>query len=179
MFKTAVALFEQGGLYFVFIIVAILLLFHLMFYKYLQLRRYRKMLGPKGNITSRIQAVLKQYLPQGKEKAELELRLFYEAEAECLQARLSTIHTLSSLLPMLGLLGTVSGIMLVFKALGFASGDYQSIAKGIGEALLNTKAGLLGSIPGLFVHHHLCDLSDSILLKLKEKCEVEILSLPS
>lgn len=58
--------------------------------------------------------------------------------------------------PLLGLLGTVTGILATFDALSKGSGGEQTmgmIAAGISEALVTTETGLMIAIPGLFLQH--------------------------
>ena len=55
--------------------------------------------------------------------------------------------------PLLGLLGTVTGIINTFKLLTvFGSGDVKSLSGGISEALITTKFGLIVAIPSLLLH---------------------------
>ena len=60
-----------------------------------------------------------------------------------------SIRTLNMLAPMLGLLGTVAGMIHTFESLG-KDGGSSGIAKGIAEALLTTELGLALAVPGLF-----------------------------
>ncbi len=55
--------------------------------------------------------------------------------------------------PLLGLLGTIWGIMHVFLNLGSGFADLAIIAPGIAEALITTLAGLFVAIPGLIAYH--------------------------
>jgi biopolymer transport protein ExbB len=60
--------------------------------------------------------------------------------------------------PLLGLFGTVTGMLATFAALASGSGGEQTmgdIAKGISEALITTEAGLVVALPGLFFHYYL------------------------
>lgn len=55
--------------------------------------------------------------------------------------------------PLLGLLGTVTGIINTFKMITvFGSGDVKSLSGGISEALITTKFGLIVAIPSLLLH---------------------------
>ena len=59
----------------------------------------------------------------------------------------------SDLAPLLGLLGTVTGIINTFKLITvFGSGDVKSLSGGISEALITTKFGLIVAIPSLLLH---------------------------
>ncbi|MFV2058057.1 MAG: MotA/TolQ/ExbB proton channel family protein [Thiohalomonadales bacterium] len=67
---------------------------------------------------------------------------------------LSTIAILGSLLPMLGLLGTVTGMINVFEVIAInGSGKPEQMADGISQALLTTASGLIIAIPVIFLHH--------------------------
>ena len=71
-----------------------------------------------------------------------------------LEGSLPTIAVLGSLLPMLGLLGTVVGMINVFEVIALhGTGDPQEMAHGISQALLTTASGLVIAIPVIFFHH--------------------------
>lgn len=65
---------------------------------------------------------------------------------------LSLITVLSSMAPLLGLLGTVIGMMTTFDVITrFGTGNAKAMAGGISVALITTQTGLLVSIPGLYM----------------------------
>ena len=65
--------------------------------------------------------------------------------------RVEVIRTLTSVLPLVGLLGTVSGMIKVFQVITvFGTGNTRGMAAGIAEALLTTMAGLLTALSGLY-----------------------------
>ena len=65
---------------------------------------------------------------------------------------LSLIIVLSSVAPLLGLLGTVIGMMTTFNVITvFGTGNAKAMAGGISVALITTQTGLLVSIPGLYM----------------------------
>ena len=71
-----------------------------------------------------------------------------------LEGSLPTIAIIGSLLPMLGLLGTVTGMIEVFEVIALqGSGEPQEMAHGISQALLTTASGLIIAIPVIFSHH--------------------------
>lgn len=71
-----------------------------------------------------------------------------------LEGGLPTIAILGSLLPMLGLLGTVTGMIDVFQAIALhGTGNADEMANGISQALLTTASGLIIAIPVIFLHH--------------------------
>jgi len=62
------------------------------------------------------------------------------------------LNTLAVLAPMIGLLGTVSGMITSFSALTAGKAEASDLAKGIGEALIATGGGLLLAIPSMFLY---------------------------
>jgi len=71
-----------------------------------------------------------------------------------LEGTLPTIAIIGSLLPMLGLLGTVIGMIDVFEVIAsHGTGDPMQMAHGISQALLTTASGLICAIPVIFIHH--------------------------
>ena len=62
------------------------------------------------------------------------------------------LNTLAVLAPMIGLLGTVSGMISSFSALTAGKAEATDLAKGIGEALIATGGGLLLAIPAMFLY---------------------------
>jgi len=70
-----------------------------------------------------------------------------------LQKLLPFIAICAASAPLLGLLGTVTGIINTFKMITvFGSGDVKSLSGGISEALITTKFGLIVAIPSLLIH---------------------------
>ena len=71
---------------------------------------------------------------------------------------LSIIRVCVSASPLLGLLGTVTGMLTTFNALAIGSGGEKTmnmVAGGISEALITTETGLIIAFPGLLFLHHL------------------------
>ena len=70
-----------------------------------------------------------------------------------LERWLGSIAMTASVAPLLGLLGTVSGMITTFKAMTlFGSGDPNVVSGGIAEALITTELGLIVAIPALLAH---------------------------
>ena len=72
------------------------------------------------------------------------------------------VSTIITAEPMLGILGTVTGIMQTFRALNAAGGEANPLAAtaGIGEALITTAAGLIASLILLFPYNVLDSQAD-------------------
>lgn len=65
---------------------------------------------------------------------------------------LAIIGVLAAIAPLLGLLGTVTGMITTFDVLAvFGTGNAKAMAGGISEALITTQTGLLVAIPGLYM----------------------------
>jgi len=72
-----------------------------------------------------------------------------------LEKHLQTLGTIAAITPLLGLLGTVIGMIKVFAAITtFGVGDPQALAEGISQALVTTAAGLSVGIPSLIFHRY-------------------------
>lgn len=68
-----------------------------------------------------------------------------------LRRSLKLIRTLTAILPVLGLLGTVNGMIYTFTVVQlFGTGNANGLASGISEALVTTMAGLVCALPGLY-----------------------------
>lgn len=73
-----------------------------------------------------------------------------------LTVRLSTIKMLIAICPLLGLLGTVTGMVSVFDTIAITgTSDAKAMASGIYRATLPTMAGLMLALSGLYFSHHL------------------------
>lgn len=71
--------------------------------------------------------------------------------------------------PLLGLLGTVTGIINTFKLITvFGSGDVKSLSGGISEALITTKFGLIVAIPSLLLHAFLSRKARGIVSQMEQ-----------
>jgi biopolymer transport protein ExbB len=83
---------------------------------------------------------------------------FRARELEPFDRQLRLMKICVGLAPLLGLFGTVTGMLATFAALASGSGGEQTmgaIAKGISEALITTETGLVVALPGLFLQYHL------------------------
>jgi biopolymer transport protein ExbB len=87
-----------------------------------------------------------------------------------IQRGLGALMVIAEAAPLLGLLGTVSGMVATFQALSmFGAGDAKVVAGGISEALVATIIGLCVAIPTLVVHSFLKSKSDAIVQVLDEQ----------
>lgn len=83
---------------------------------------------------------------------------------------LNTLGTIASITPLLGLLGTVIGMIKVFSAITVAGvGNPTVLAGGISEALITTAAGLSVAIPSLMFHRYFNGKVDRLVVKMEEE----------
>jgi biopolymer transport protein ExbB len=96
-------------------------------------------------------------------------------EIAYLEKYLNILSTIAGVTPLLGLLGTVWGMIKVFNVISTAGvgQDYQLMAVGISEALITTAAGLAVAIPALVFHNFFSERADKLILKM-EKSSMEL-----
>ena len=90
--------------------------------------------------------------------------------AHDLERYLTALGTISAITPLLGLLGTVVGMIKVFAAImSQGVGDPSVLAGGISEALITTAAGLAVAIPSLMFHRYFEGRVDDLVLNMEEE----------
>ena len=91
-------------------------------------------------------------------------------ETPRLERFLPTLGVLAAIAPLLGLLGTVTGMINTFKVItAQGAGDANAMAGGISEALLTTQFGLTVAVPLILIHHLLSRRVDKIVGDMEEK----------
>lgn len=87
-----------------------------------------------------------------------------------LERYLNTLGTIASIAPLLGLLGTVVGMIRVFAQIMVqGTGNASALAGGISEALITTAAGLSVAIPALVMHRYYTGRIDAIVVRLEQQ----------
>lgn len=99
--------------------------------------------------------ILSQYMRQRCDDPELNreilasIRLGQEFQAT---RHIGTILILAAVAPLLGLLGTVTGMIATFDVISqFGTGNARALASGISEALMTTQTGLVAAVPGMLL----------------------------
>lgn len=104
------------------------------------------------------------------EVLELKLDDAILKEMPALEKNLSLLKLLSGVAPLMGLLGTVTGMILTFQAITlFGTGDPKLMAGGISQALITTVLGLVVAIPILLLHSIAATRSREIVQILEEQ----------
>lgn len=87
-----------------------------------------------------------------------------------LERYLNTLGTIAAIAPLLGLLGTVVGMIRVFAEIMVrGTGNASALAGGISEALITTAAGLTVAIPALVMHRYFTGRIDEIVIGLEQE----------
>ncbi len=98
-------------------------------------------------------------------------------EAANLERFLTILGTIAGIAPLLGLLGTVTGMIKAFSVISHAGiGNPQMLAGGISEALITTAAGLTVAIPAFVFYKLLRSRVDKRILRM-ERVSIELLDL--
>lgn len=128
----------------------------------------------KGVLNYIFSAVLKRHdvlIMEERETAEMrdELALTaLEAGRGFLAKHLQILATIGTIAPLLGLLGTISGMIIAFAAIArVGTGDPQVVAGGISQALNTTAFGLSIAIPTIVLYRFLATRADNVLEKME------------
>lgn len=122
------------------------------------------------NPLGRILSVYSADLAQDVETLSLKLDEAILREIPKIERGLVTLAILAAIAPMLGLLGTVSGMIETFQSITlFGTGDPKLMSGGISQALVTTELGLAVAIPILLIHSALSSKSNRLVQILDEE----------
>lgn len=117
----------------------------------------------KTSMAQALAAILKNATVCSRTAAEKALREAMLREQPLLERRLGLVGALGSSAPLLGLLGTVTGMITLFQVItDVGTNDARILAGGIAEALTTTQSGLVIAIPVLLLHGWLTERLDHI-----------------
>lgn len=90
-------------------------------------------------------------------------------EVRSLEKGLVVIETIAGIAPLLGLLGTVTGMIKVFTVISEQGlGQTQALSGGISEALITTVVGLSIGIPSLVLYNYFTDKAENLILDIEK-----------
>jgi biopolymer transport protein ExbB len=121
------------------------------------------------NILARVLGVGLEYYKRPENMREA-LEEQTSLESSRLREHLNYLDVVVTMAPLLGLLGTVLGIIHSFSNIDFSGGNSAAIASGIGEALISTAAGLCVAVLALSVHTYFAHLLDYALTDIEDIC---------
>ena len=169
---------NQGGLVGYFIIFIGLLGLALSLWRLLVLRQDGQAINQQlttdiasqDNALGRILSVHNEHDAMDTESLELKIDEAILKEVPKLEKYHSIIKVFAAIAPLLGLLGTVVGMIVTFQALTlFGTGDPKLMAGGISQALVTTMLGLIVAIPLVFLHSVLTSWSGTLIEVLEEQ----------
>ncbi|MGI9549343.1 MAG: MotA/TolQ/ExbB proton channel family protein [Bdellovibrionales bacterium] len=163
---------HQGGL--VGYLIILLLIFSLIFSgeRFWKLRRQEQLLNLqiksskilKNNPLGEIQQVFESNKNKSTEVLELKMEEVIGRQTSHIQKGLSTLKVLASIAPLLGLLGTVTGMIGTFQSITlFGTGDPKLMAGGISQALVTTVLGLISAIPLILIYNYLSTKAQNLV----------------
>jgi biopolymer transport protein ExbB len=124
-----------------------------------------------GNPLGRVLLSVQGISMDEEELVQLKLDEAVLAEMPAIERGNGLIKLLAATSPLLGLLGTVTGMILTFQAISlFGTGDPKLMAGGISQALVTTVLGLIVAIPLLFGHSVVAWMASSMIQQLDEQC---------
>lgn len=135
-----------------------------------KVKRQLKSKKPGDNPLGRIMQVYENNPDIGTETLGLKLDEAILKELPRIQRGLGALALLAAVSPLLGLLGTVTGIIETFQSITLhGTGDPRVMSGGISQALVTTVMGLLVAIPLLLFHSFLSSRSNALVQILDEK----------
>ena len=131
------------------------------------------------SILGKLNSIYSKYSGNNPEDLESQLEDILAKATPPLEKNLSVIKLLAAVAPLLGLLGTVIGMIETFQAITlFGTGDPKLMAGGISQALVTTMLGLIAAVPLLFVHKIL-DSRSRAISQIYEEQAIGLLALVS
>lgn len=126
-------------------------------------------------ICRRSPGVLSVVMRAGLENADQKWEVMRDAVIDAgrqgtpaIERNLFWLQTVAQASPLLGLLGTVFGMMQMFTSIALAGlGDPQVLSQGIGQAMLTTAEGLCIGIPALVAYNYLTSRADHLIAEIE------------
>lgn len=136
----------------------------------------------QGGITKETCARLEQHSLLGEifasalNNVDSSREVMKEAIEECgrsvahkLEKYLTTLGTIATVAPLLGLLGTVIGMVELFGAFTSTGHDVAQFARGISVALYNTAAGIVVAVPAMIFYRHFRGKVDGLIVEMEQQ----------
>lgn len=128
-----------------------------------------KISAAQDNVLSRLVLFLLNYRDLNRDEQKEIIEEQGRQEIRFLRQKLGIIETIAGIAPLLGLLGTVLGMIRVFSGLNMQGlVKAASLSGGIAEALITTATGLIIGIPALIGYNYLANRSENFVLDLEQ-----------
>lgn len=123
--------------------------------------------GKKGPLPGMLNEVLTSK-KISRDEAQNRMQEFIIHEVPKIEKHLPTLKSLGALAPLLGLLGTVTGMISLFDVItSYGTGDPKLLAGGIAEALVTTEFGLIVAIPVVLCHRILLNYAERLISEIE------------
>lgn len=151
-------------------ILGLLLIIRLFLIRMAVAGQKRKAQPSKSNALGRVMLAYEGARDADADTVELKLDEAILQESPKLEFGLNFIKLIAGIAPLMGLLGTVTGMIQTFQAMMiYGAGDPQLMAGGISVALVTTMLGLIVAIPLLIIHSFAASLARSVQATLEEQ----------
>lgn len=176
---------ETGGYVMYPLLFVSLLMFFLVITKLLEMREFSKGDRPIRECLESLgkpvfkaapwqRDIIKRFLAERTFDEDLD-RSILEAlllrQSTFVDRSIKSIAILASVAPLLGLLGTVNGMITTFLVIATSgTGDAKALASGISEALITTQTGLVVAVPGLFLANYMRRRSEKLKSRMQRFC---------
>lgn len=169
---------SQGGPIMYLLLIINIVGFSVLFWKIFTI------LGAKKNIGDLTNSIKDKFNALGKiEESSIAVNLLKDEVQSCvhkLESGLNTVKIIASIAPLLGLLGTVIGILSAFKVISEQGLSNPSLfAGGIAMALITTVGGLIVAIPHFVGYNYLVGVLDDLEIELEKKTVQDVFSTSS
>ena len=168
----------QGGVVGYVIILLFFLGLGIVIYRWVILRREKEKImqqiesvqPDEKTPIGRLRVAFEKHKHQDLETLELKLDEALLQSLPLFERGISTVKILAAVAPLMGLLGTVTGMILTFQSITlFGTGDPKLMAGGISQALITTVLGLCCAIPLLLLHNLISGQSKALIQILEEQ----------
>lgn len=166
---------NQGGPIMYLLLLINIVGFSILFWKIFTI------VGARKNVDGLAESVKSKFTSLGKiDESSIAINLLkdeVQSSVHKLEVGLNTIKIIASIAPLLGLLGTVIGILLAFKVISEQGlSDPSMFAGGIAMALITTVGGLIVAIPHFVGYNYLIGVLDDLEIELEKKTVQDVFS---
>jgi biopolymer transport protein ExbB len=185
LFDRTVEHMETGGFVMYPLLIVSLIMFFLVVKKFVEMRDFTKgdrpileclqSIGKPDFMASTWQReIIRDFLSKRTFDDDLDrsiLEVMRLRQVRFVMSSIKSIAILAGVAPLLGLLGTVTGMITTFMVIATSgTGDAKALASGISEALITTQTGLVVAVPGLFLANFLRRRSNNLEDRIQRFC---------
>lgn len=165
---------EQGGIIMYILLALNIVGFAIMISKFFILSKES---GKTTEVAENLKGKMKSNLADLDVNATIELsKQELSGHISTLEKGLNTVKIIASISPLLGLLGTVIGVLVAFRVMSQTGlNNPASFAQGISMALITTVGGMIVAIPHYIGHNYLLGMLDNCEVKLEKELLSKVL----